>query len=124
VRGGSKRNCTYEDWGCLLCLVVVPELHLPEEDLRAALWHLPAICDHPTPELAPDHTESAEVYPDLTVAEDDVVAALGQDEELRDHLSRRRLLATPSGAPRPAAVTAMRMNRASEAEEEDDGDWS
>jgi hypothetical protein len=64
------------------------------------------------------------VYPDLTVAEDDVVAALGQDEELRDHLSRRRLLATPSGAPRPAAVTAMRMNRASEAEEEDDGDWS
>jgi hypothetical protein len=49
--------------------------------------------------------------PDLTVAEDDVVAALRQHEELRDHICPRRLLLT-----RPAAVTwatAMRRNRAS-----------
>uniref|UniRef100_A0A0A9GR33 Uncharacterized protein n=1 Tax=Arundo donax TaxID=35708 RepID=A0A0A9GR33_ARUDO len=70
-----------EDWGRLLCLVVVPELHFPEEDLRAALGYLPAI-----------------------VAEDDVVAALRQHEELRDHLAPAVASATTPSPPGPRTL--------------------
>lgn len=68
-------------------------------------------------ESAPDHNVLAKFThpdrpgtgrdPDLTVAEDDVVAALRQDEELRDHPSPPPLPATTLlvGAACPAAVT-------------------